>query len=112
MLENTGYGLLSWKARFDHVSVVTVYSKTHWTKRVLTATELLSALDASALVSKKASDSQKEEWRRKLSVPCKVRAEVLNLACQVLNPKEKRTNERDGSPESRTRARPQERWPD
>jgi len=33
-------------------------------------------------------------------VPCKVRAEVLNLVCQVLNPKEKRTNERDGSPKS------------
>ena len=29
MLENTGYGLLSWKARFEHVSVATVYSKTH-----------------------------------------------------------------------------------
>jgi hypothetical protein len=94
MLENTGYGLLSWKARFDHVSVATVYSKTHWTKRILTATELLSALDAPALVSKKASDNQ--EWSRELSVPCKVRAEVLNLVCQVLNPTKKRTNERDG----------------
>jgi hypothetical protein len=102
MLENTGYGLLlSWKkARFDHVSVATVYSKTHWTKRVLTATELISALDAPALVSKKVSDSQKEERSRELSVPCKVRAKVLNLVCQVLNPTEKRTNARNGSPES------------
>jgi len=47
-------------------------------------------------VSKNASDNQKKEWSRELSVPCKVRAEVLNLVCQVLNPTEKRTNERDG----------------
>ena len=100
MLENTGYGLLSFKARFDHVSVATVYFKPHWTEPVLTATELLSALDAPTLVLKKASASQKEEWIRELSVPCKVRAEVLNLVCQVLNPTEKRTNERDGLPES------------
>jgi len=87
--------------RFDHVSVATVYSKTHRTKRILTATELLSALDAPALVSKKASDNQKKEWSRELSVPCKVRAEVLNLVYQVLNPTEKRTNERvGGSPET------------
>ena len=52
-------------------------------------------------MSKKASDNQKEEWSRELSVPCKVCREVLNLVCQVLNPTEKRTNERDGgSPET------------
>ena len=52
-------------------------------------------------MSKNASDNLKKEWSRELSVPCKVRAEVLNLVCQVLNPTEKRTNERDGgSPET------------
>ena len=97
--ENTGYGLLNWIERFGQVSVATVYSKTHWTKRVLSPTELLSALDAPALISKRASDSQKREWSQELNVPCKVRAEVMNLVCQSLNPTERRVSERDGPPE-------------
>jgi hypothetical protein len=97
--ENTGYGLLNWSERFGQVSVATVYSKTHWTKRVLSPTELLSALDAPALISKRASDSQKREWSQELNVPCKVRAEVMNLVCQILNPTERRVSERDGLPE-------------
>jgi len=32
-------------------------------------------------------------------VPCKVRAEVLNLVCQILNPTERRVSERNGPPE-------------
>ena len=71
--ENTGYGLLNWSERFGQVSVATVYSKTHWTKRVLSPTELLSALDAPALISKRASDSQKREWSQELM--CRARSE-------------------------------------
>jgi hypothetical protein len=56
-----------------------VFSKTEWVRRILVLKELYSVLDYPADVIRAATRDIQETWSRTLTVPIKVRSEILEM---------------------------------
>jgi hypothetical protein len=65
-LENTALGLLNWHTRFGQVTVPSVYSKLHWSRRKLSDKELADALDIPVTISQ----ADETSHSRKSVGPC------------------------------------------
>jgi hypothetical protein len=76
-------GLLHWGRRFHNVESPTVFSKTQWVRRRLTSKELVSVLD---LPVDRMKDIDRDLLVRKLAVPGKVRARVMEEVREWIAP--------------------------
>jgi hypothetical protein len=75
----TARGLVDWKVRYGPVRVSSVYSKTKWVQRKLEPRELCAVLDIPADVTRTSTFERQEVLCRLLTVPIKVRSEVLAM---------------------------------
>jgi hypothetical protein len=75
----TARGLVDWKNRFLPVLVPSVYSKTEWMRRRLVPKGLSAILDTIADVARAMTPEMQETWCKRLTVPIKVRSEVLGV---------------------------------
>jgi hypothetical protein len=91
---DTARGLLSWKNRFGYVRVPSVFTKTEWVRRKLATKEQMRVLDAPADVVARASGSAQERWSRVLTVPIKIRVEIMELVERAV---ERQQNRRDSA---------------